>query len=107
VPATIAVTPAAPTAITDACAVVVAGLTLNDTTSYTTTVYPTSPEVRYYLTFELDGAIVGKSHVFAPTNAGGYDGYFNYIFPEAGSWTVRVSNAATDGSVATQAVTVS
>ena len=29
-----------------------------------------------------------------------------YLFPEAGSWTVRVSNAATDASVQTLAVTV-
>lgn len=106
-PVTIAVTPAAPVATVDACKVLVEGLTLNDLTSYTTATYPTSPEVRYYLTFELGGAILGKSQVFACDSAEDFGGFCNYIFPEAGSWTVRVSTAADDQSVATQAVTVS
>jgi hypothetical protein len=70
------------------------------------TIYPASPELRYYLTFELSGTVRGKSYVFGVDETGGHE-FNNYIFPEAGSWTIRISNAATDGSVATQAVTVS
>jgi hypothetical protein len=68
--------------------------------------YPSSPEMRYYLTFELGGAIRGKSYVFGVDETGGHL-FNNYIFPSAGSWTVRLSNAADNSSVATTAVTVS
>lgn len=104
---TITVTPASPVAKVDACKVLVEGLTLNDATTYDAGHSPSMDEVRYYLTFELGGAVKGKSHVFACNYGEDYDGFFNYIFPEAGSWTVRVSKVVGDTSVQTQAVTVS
>lgn len=89
-----------------ACKISVTGATQNDNTAYSTTIYPQSPELRYYLTFELGGAIKGKSYVFG-VNTNGDHTFMNYVFPTSGSWTVRLSNAATAGSVATAAVTVS
>jgi hypothetical protein len=67
--------------------------------------YPASPEMRYYLTFELGGAIRGKSYVFGVDETGGHV-FNNYIFPSAGSWTVRLSTVDAT-SIATTAVTVS
>lgn len=67
--------------------------------------YPTTPAIRYYLTFELSSAVLGKSYVFGTDNAGLHE-FDNYVFPSAGAWTVRISNAATDASVATLSLTV-
>ena len=102
----IAVTPASPVATQSFCRVEVTGATQNDDTAYDSGLYPASPELRYYLTFELASAVEGKSYVFA-VNEDGDHTFMNYVFPEAGSWTVRLSNASTDASVTTQAVTVS
>ena len=80
--------------------------TVNDITAYTTSVYPTSPELRYYLTFEMGGAEYGRSYVFTPNSDGDHE-FNNYIFPEAGSWTVHLRSTADDSSVANSgAVTV-
>jgi hypothetical protein len=107
-PAAIAIVPASGSVVSvlSACRVTVTGATQNDDTAYTTTAYPQSPELRYYLTFEKGGAILGKSYVFG-VNENGDHVFNNYICPSSGSWTVRLSNAATAGSVATAAVTVS
>jgi hypothetical protein len=100
----IACTPAAPVAKKSACRIDLTGMTTNDITAYDNSIYPSSPAVTYYLTFEVGGAVEGKSYVFTPN--GGKHTFDNYIFPSAGSYTVRLSKA--DGtSVATQAVTVS
>jgi len=88
------------------CRVEVTAATQNDNATYSTTTYPQSPEFRYYLTFEKGGDILGKSYVFG-VNEDGEHTFNNYVFPSSGSWTVRLSNAATDGSVATASVTVS
>jgi hypothetical protein len=103
---TLAITPAsgAITATKTVCRVEVAGADANDLTDYDAAKYPSAAEFRYYLTFEKGGEVLGKSYVFGPN--GGAHIFNNYIFPSAGSWTVRISNAATDGSVATLAVTV-
>lgn len=101
----IAVTPASPAAKTFV-RVDVTGATQNDTSGYDANVYPTEPEFRYYLTFELGGAILGKSYVFGVSEDGNHT-FNNYTFPEAGSWTVRLNDASDDSSVGTQAVTVS
>lgn len=96
--------PASPAAKKSFCRIDLTGLDLNDTSAYDATKYPTSPAVSYYLTFEVGGAVVGKSYVFSPN--GGKHSFNNYIFPSSGSYTVRVSKA--DGtSVKTQSVTVS
>lgn len=95
------------TAVLTACVVTVADADQNTATGYTTTVYPQSPEMRYYLTFEKPAlTILGKSYVFGVDENGDHN-FMNYIFPEAGSWTVRLNNDADDSSVATASVTVS
>jgi|WetSurMetagenome_2_1015567.scaffolds.fasta_scaffold01762_4 hypothetical protein len=102
---TITVVPTIPEAKKDFCRVSVGAADSNDLNAYDAAAYPSSPELRYYLTFELDGAVLGKSPVFTPSADGDWV-FDNYMFPEAGSWTVRLSNADTDASVSTQAVTV-
>lgn len=110
--------PAAPRATVDFVRVTVAAADQSTLTGYDGTLsnsgtmpgspaqYPASPEVRYYLTFELDGVIRGKSYVFSTDTDGGHE-FNNYCFPEAGDWTIRLNAAADDSSVQTQAVTVS
>lgn len=96
--------PATPTAKKTFCRIDLTGLDTNDLTAYDATKYPTAPSVSYYITFEVGSAVVGKSYAFSPN--GGKHSFNNYIFPSAGSYTIRVSKA--DGtSVKTQAVTVS
>lgn len=92
------------TAARTVCRVTVAGATANDDTAYNALLYPASPEVRYYLAFELSSVEQGRSYVFAPN--GGAHVFNNYIFPEAGSWTVHLRKTADDSSVANIAVTV-
>ena len=106
--ASITITPTSGNVVStqSACRVEVADADQNTTTGYTTAVYPTSPEMRYYLTFELGGETLGRSYVFG-VNEDGDHTFNNYIFPEAGSWTIRLSNASNDASVATASVTVS
>ena len=113
--AALAITPASGsiTAKKTVCRVDLTGADANTLTGYDGTVgyagqptqYPASPELRYYITFELGGSELGRSYVFGPD--GGAHTFNNYIFPEAGSWTVRLNNAADDSSVTTLAVTVS
>lgn len=103
--ASITTTPAAPTTA-EFCKFLVASQDSNDSGNYDNAEYPSEPEIRCYLTFELGGEILGKSYVFT-TNADGEHLFNNYIFPEAGSWTVRLSNADTDASITTASVTVS
>jgi hypothetical protein len=106
--ASIAIVPASGDVVSvlSACRVEVTGADQNDDTAYDTTVYPQSPEMRYYLTFELASEVEGRSYVFG-VNEDGDHTFNNYIFPEAGSWTVRLNDASDDSSVATAAVTVS
>ena len=82
------------------------GLDLNDSTDYSATAYPTWTEFRYYIAFVLDSVELGRSPEFGPNFEGEWQ-FNNYIFPEAGAWSVIVYNAATDVAVKTQAVTVS
>ena len=110
---TLAVTPASGS-ITHAKTVVrvnVSGADTNDDSSYTTNnaedpkPYPIADEMRYYLTFEKGGAVLGKSYVFN-VSADGDHTFNNYIFETAGSWTVRLNDASDDSSVETLSVTV-
>jgi hypothetical protein len=57
---TIAIEPAAPVAVLSACRVDVTGAPVSDTGAYNVALYPTSPEIRYYLSFEKAGADTGK-----------------------------------------------
>lgn len=103
---TLAITPAsgAITAARTVCKVTVAGAPANDATAYDPDIYPTEPEIRYYLAFSVGGVEKGRSYVFSPN--GGAHVFNNYIFPSAGSWTVDLNKAADDTNEATLAVTV-
>ncbi len=106
--AAVAITPASGsiTAAVTACVVDVTGATQNDDTAYDTDNYPASPEIRYYLTFELGGDELGRSYTFG-VNEDGNHSFMTYIFPEAGSWTVVLRDASDDSSVDDLSVTVS
>lgn len=106
-PAAVAITPTSGniTATKDFCKVNITGASVNDSSNFNSGTYPTEPAFTYYITFELGGSILGKSYVFTPDSSGAHE-FDNYVFPSAGSWTVRLSNAATAGSVATASVTV-
>lgn len=107
--AALAITPASGsiTAKSTVCRVDVTGASVNDATAYNSTVYPTEPAFVYYLLFDAPaGTDDGKSYLFSP-GADGTHTFNNYIFPVAGSWTVRLRNNATGGDVATLSVTVS
>ena len=83
----------------------IAGLTLNDNTTFDTTHHPSEDEVRYYITFEVGGKELGRSPEFA-CNADGEWQFNNYIFPVAGSWSVIVRQVSDDSSVKSVSVTV-
>lgn len=104
--ASIACVPAAPVAASSFCRVTVSAADANDASTFNANNYPTEDEMRYYLTFELASAIQGKSYVFN-VSADGDHVFNNYVFPEAGSWTIRLNDASDDSSVATASVTVS
>ena len=67
--------------------------------------YPSAPAVVGYLTFEEGGTVYGKSESFTASTDGDFR-FDNYLFPHAGSWTVRLSDASDDSSLKTLAVTV-
>jgi len=104
--AAIAIDPAAPVATSSACRVNVTGADVSDLTNYDEDIYPTAPEIRYYLAFEKAGADTGKSQVFSPAADGTFE-FNSYIFPESGSWTIHLRKVADDSSAANLAVTVS
>ena len=104
--AAIACTPAAPTAKVSACRIDVTGADQNDLTAYDVNLYPTAPELRYYLAFVLGGADLGQSYVFGVDEDGDHE-FNSYIFPDDGSWTIELRDNADDSVVASQAVTVS
>lgn len=103
--ATLTCVPAAPVAVIDACKVLVDEAAQNTDTGYDEDNYPASPEMLYYLTFELGGDELGRSYIFGTNDEGTHE-FYNYVFPEDGSWTVRLNNASDDSSVATASVTV-
>lgn len=60
---------------------------------------------RYILVDAPAGVDDGRSHVFQVSSDGKHT-WDDYIFPAAGSYTVRLRNVADDANVATVAVTV-
>lgn len=104
--ATVTISPAAPRATIDACMIMVEDAEQNDLADYSTTTYPTSPEVRYYLSFEKGGDELGRSYVFGVSEDGDHE-FMDYIFPSSGSWTVHLRLVSDDSSVANDTATVS
>lgn len=75
-----------------ACRVTVTGADQNDVAGYDdppADIYPTMPEIRYYLHFDGPGTTDMWSYVFGVDENGGHT-FNNVIFPVTGSWTVRL-----------------
>lgn len=104
-PASITATPTTGTAANTVVRFDVADLTLNDIDNYDDELHPSSPELRYYVTYEVGGDEFGRSYVFAPSPEGDHQ-LNSFIFPSAGTWTVAVRKTSDDSSVATTTVVV-
>lgn len=100
-------TPTSPVAKSSFCRIDVDDALANDASAYTTTVYPTEPEIRYYLKFSVGGVEKGRSYVFAPNPYDGTHQFNNYIFPSSGSWTVALCKVSDNSEATTLGVTVS
>jgi hypothetical protein len=87
------------------CRVDVTGADNSDMSLYDEDAYPSAPEIRYYIAAELASVEQGRSHIFGVN--GGKHTWDNYIFPEAGSWNLKLYDSLDDSQVATLAVTVS
>lgn len=85
-------TPTAPRAKIDACRVNVTGA---DSTTES------------YLLFDSPAGVDdGKSYSFVASSDGKHE-FNSYIFPAAGSWTIRLRKKSDNSDIATQAVSVS
>lgn len=105
---TLTATPTEPTAKHDFVRIDVAGASNNDVADYDANAYPTRAEIRCYLAFLLDGTEFEdhcRSYVFAVAQDGEHV-FNNFIFPEAGSWSMELRRADDDSVLATQAITV-
>ncbi len=106
--AAIAITPTSGniTAKSTVCRVNVTGADANSVALYDVGLYPQEPEIKYYLLFDAPaGTDDGKSYIFAPNPDGTHE-FNNYIFPAAGSWTIRLRDSRDDSDAATASVTV-
>lgn len=65
--------------------------------SFDPALYPTSPELRYVMTMVVGGKEVGRTQVFGVSPEGKFE-INNYIFPEAGSYTVQLYNVTNPAS---------
>lgn len=94
-------------AVNTVCRVTVADADTNDGSTYNALNHPAETPYSYYLLFDAPAGTDDKrSYVFNVSADGGHV-FNNFIFDVAGSWTIRLRNAATDGDVATASVTVS
>ena len=77
----------------------------NDTTAYSSTIYPTEPEIEYYFKFSLAGEDDLKSHLFS-TNSLSVAQWDGVILPAAGTWTLDICDASDDSVTATASISV-
>jgi hypothetical protein len=107
--AALAITPASGsiTAKSSVCRIDVTGAPVNTATGYSTSVYPQSPAIVYYILIDAPvGTDDGKSYLFSPASDGTHS-LMDYTFPVAGSYTLRLRDNADASDKATLAVTVS
>lgn len=83
----------------DVCSFAITGSEPNDVSEFNSALYPTTPEGRFYLSFVVNGAEVGRSQVFGTTPDGNF-AFNSYIFPVAGTYTVQLYSEK-DGALAT------
>jgi hypothetical protein len=78
----------------------------NDSTAYSTSVYPTEPQVEYYFKFARTGSQTLKSPVFS-TNPDGTGAWYGVILPDVGTYTLTLNKVSDDSVAATTTVVVS
>ena len=105
--AAVAVTPASGsiTHLNTVVAVTCSAVSNNDATAYSTSIYPTEPQLTYY----FKAALSGQDDLVSPvlsTNVDGIAAWYGVIFPAAGTWTVTINDTADDSVVATASVVV-
>jgi hypothetical protein len=79
----------------------------NTATGYSTSVYPHSPAILYYMTLEASGEDTLVSPRFTPDSVDGAYTWPSVVVPAAGTWTAHLRLDATDASVANTTVTAS
>lgn len=84
----------------------VTGADDNDASTYNSAHYPAEDPFSYVIRFRKSGVDDKLSYVFN-VSADGTHTFNNFIFDDAGTWTVTLRNAATDAQVATASVVVS
>lgn len=106
--AAVSITPASGsiTHLVNACQISASGLTPNDSTAYSTAVYPTEPAITYYFKLAATGHDSLKSPIFSPSSAGDAIWPGSVIFPAAATWTLTVNKVSDDSAVATASVVV-
>ena len=97
--AAITVVPTTPVATKDVVIASITGAPENDTSAYDNDLYPSEPEIRYYVEFEVGGVEKLRTVVFS-TRADGTAEVPGVIIPSTGSWTARLKNAGTGSTVA-------
>lgn len=92
---------------TSACRISVTGADQNDVAGYDdppATIYPTMPEIQYYIHLDGPGTDDMRSHVFGVDENGGHT-WDNVVFSQTGTWTIRLRKT-NDTDVASLAVPV-
>lgn len=94
------------THLVDACEISATGLTANDSTTYSTSTYPTEAAITAYFKLTCSGQPTLTSPIFA-SNAAGLGAWpGSVIFPAAGTWTLDLIKVADSSTIATASVTV-
>ena len=104
--ATITVTPASGSIVhgKTVCTFAIAGTEPNDVSEYSAALYPTEPEQVYYMAMVVGGVEVGRTQLFGTTPDGAFE-FNGYIFPSAGTYTVKLTSAK-DGAVTASSATI-
>lgn len=105
--AAVAISPASGsiTAIKTVCRVTCSAVANNDTSAFSSSIYPTEPQITYYFKLAATGQPTLKSPVLS-TNASQVAAWDNVIFPAAGTWTLTINKTSDDSVTATASVTV-
>ncbi len=94
-------------AVGDAINISVSGAPANTATGYSTSVYPHSPAIEYYISLNHIGLDSLTSTVFTPDSVDGAYVWPSVVIPAAGTWTAQLRLAATNVSVANATITAS
>lgn len=103
----IAITPASGSVIAtvSACRIDVTGASSNDATTFDTDNVPSEDAIPYRLVATKSGIDDLVSHEFTVSSAGKHT-WDNLIFPDDGTWSVKLVDQRTDSNAATLSVVV-